>query len=166
MSDIRSLLSEEQLNRSIIHLHKEGLFYVAYERSCYAFYKYIKPFKLSKRYVKSAGQEVVKLGFPSSGLEKLMAGREWEQVSDKHVRITLNENETIEELAYSEWKKAVQMQPGQGGVATEAPKDIQSMEKDSLVRMILSFPLESRTPMDCMNFVCELKRAAINFHIN
>ena len=34
MSDIKSLLSEENLNYQKIHLHKEGLFYVAYERSC------------------------------------------------------------------------------------------------------------------------------------
>lgn len=166
MSDIKSLLSEEQTNSRKIHLHKEGLFYVAYERSCYAFHCFIKPFKLSKRFVKSACQEVVKLGFPSSVLEKLMADREWEQLTDKHVAIPLRDDETIDELAYSEWKKAVPMQSGQGGIATEAPKDIQRMGNDSLARMILSFPLESRTPMDCMNFVCELKRAAINYHIN
>ena len=34
MPDIKSLLSEEQLGGQTIHLHKEGLFYVAYERSC------------------------------------------------------------------------------------------------------------------------------------
>ena len=34
MSDIKLLLSEENLNYQKIHLHKEGLFYVAYERSC------------------------------------------------------------------------------------------------------------------------------------
>lgn len=131
----------------MIHLHKEGLFYVAYEHSCYAFHRYIKPFKPSKRYVKSAGQEVVKLGFPSSGLEKLMADREWEKVTDKHVAIPLNDDETIDEQAYSEWKKSVPVQSNQGKIASEAPKDVQRTESERLVRMVLAFPLENRTPM-------------------
>ncbi len=75
MSDVKSILSLEASNQYVIHLHKEGLFYVAYERSCYAFHRYIKPFKLAKRFVKSVGQEVVKLGFPVSSLEKLIGGK-------------------------------------------------------------------------------------------
>lgn len=113
MPDIKSLLSEEQLGGQIIHLYKEGLFYVAYERSCYAFHHYIKPFKLSKRYVKSVGQEVVKLGFPSSGLEKLMDGRTYEQLSERHVAIPLSADETIDEQAFSAWKESITAHPRQ-----------------------------------------------------
>ena len=147
----------------MIHLHKEGLFYVAYERSCYAFHRYIKPFKLSKRYVKSAGQEVVKLGFPSSGLEKLMEGRIYEHITDKRVAVTLKEEETIDETAFSEWKKNIEMQPPKiTTVSAPQLQDAHKFESDRLIRMILTFPLESRTPMDCMNFVSELKRTIMN----
>ena len=103
MSSIQSILSEESVLSRKIFLHKEGLFYVAYERSCYAFHRYIKPFKLTKRFVKSVGQEVVKLGFPVSSLEKLLQGCRYEKTSEKLITVFLNDDELINEQDFSVW---------------------------------------------------------------
>ncbi len=166
MSDIKSLLSEEDINSRFIHLHKEGLFYVAYEHSCYAFHHYIKPFKVSKRFVKLAGQEVVKLGFPSSNFEKLMSGRNYEQLTEKHVTIPLTDEEMINEAAFSEWKKALPMQERKGMTQLECQSQEDGItDSDSLARMILSFPLESRTPMECMYFLSDLKKTVMNLQV-
>ena len=35
----------EKAEKGLIFLYREGLFYVAYEQSCYAFHKFIRQFK-------------------------------------------------------------------------------------------------------------------------
>ena len=54
---IDEIVSMESDYMPVIRLHKEGIFYVAYEQSCYAFYQYIKPFKVKSRYIKEVRGE-------------------------------------------------------------------------------------------------------------
>lgn len=50
----------------VIHLHREGIFFRAYELSAYYWHRLVVPnFRLHKRYYKTIGQEVVYLGFPT-----------------------------------------------------------------------------------------------------
>ena len=51
----------------LVHLWKEGVFWVAYEQSAYLVSQ-VKKLKPTKKYVKTAGREVVSVGFPSSVL--------------------------------------------------------------------------------------------------
>ena len=47
-----------------IYLHKEGLFWRAYEYSAYAFIKNIKQYNAKKKFIKKVGSEIVFNGFP------------------------------------------------------------------------------------------------------
>ena len=75
MADKKTIIEWEKCDKGVIYLYEEGIFYVAYEQSCYAFHKYIRQFKVKKRFVKKVGQDVVSLGFPVSSAEKLLEGR-------------------------------------------------------------------------------------------
>ena len=50
---------------SEIHLWKEGVFWVAYEQSAYAVWL-LKKYRPTRKFIKSAGMEVVCIGFPQS----------------------------------------------------------------------------------------------------
>ena len=94
MSSLLTFLSVELNNSGTLYFYREGVFYKAYEQSAYLFVKYVKPFQVKKRFVKSVKQEV----------------------------------------ASERWRA-----------------DIPLMQ----VRM---FPIEAKTPLDCMLFLSEIKK--------
>jgi len=51
-------------------LHREGIFYKCYNEDAMVFVKQIKPYKVLSKFIKSAGEEVLSIGFPVSELEK------------------------------------------------------------------------------------------------
>ena len=57
--------------------------------------------------MKSVGQEVVKLGFPVSSLEKLIGGREYEKTYERTITVHLHDGELIDGQYFSNWKSAV-----------------------------------------------------------
>ncbi len=50
-------------DKTIFTLHREGLFYNCYNEDIMVFAQSVKAYKLSGRYVKSVGAEVLSLGF-------------------------------------------------------------------------------------------------------
>ena len=68
MSNLQEILALEQENQSSIYFYREGVFYKAYEQSAYLFVKYVRPFQVKKRHVKSVKQDVVFVGFPTNSL--------------------------------------------------------------------------------------------------
>ena len=51
-------------------LFKEGLFYKCYNQDAMVFVKRVKNYKVSSKYVKSAGEGVYSVGFPVGEVEK------------------------------------------------------------------------------------------------
>lgn len=68
MSNLKEILHKESENTHTLHFYREGVFFKAYEHSAYLFVKYVKPFMVKKRFVKSVNQEVVSIGFPTNSL--------------------------------------------------------------------------------------------------
>ncbi len=69
---IKDILHLEKSNFNTIILHKEGMFYRAYEKSAYLFTLYIKAYKVVKKFYKNVNTEVVYLGFPTNCLENIL----------------------------------------------------------------------------------------------
>ncbi len=69
---IKAILQIEQKNTNSIFLHKEGLFWRAYERSAYLFTLHIKVYQITKKFYKNVNSEVVYLGFHSNSLEQIL----------------------------------------------------------------------------------------------
>lgn len=59
-----------RLIKKIVTFFKEGLFYKCYNEDAMVFVQKIKEYKVSSKFIKSIGAEVLSLGFPVSEVEK------------------------------------------------------------------------------------------------
>ncbi len=67
----QEIYEAEQQNYGKIILHKEGVFWVAYERSAYLFHTNVRHFRISRRFIKTIQKEIISLGFPQAVLPSL-----------------------------------------------------------------------------------------------
>ena len=65
----KEIIELEQVNRDKIHLFQEGSFWIAYERSAMRFVRSVRPYKVTKKEIKSLGASIASLGFPISALD-------------------------------------------------------------------------------------------------
>lgn len=104
------ILEKDRLFPDYIILYQEGMFYKAYERSAFLVYNYIFPFKLSKKFVKVVGQDVISLGFPIKTLPKWMAGREQRLAPDGlAVYSKAKAKEEFTDDEFNNWKETVEV---------------------------------------------------------
>ena len=140
MPSINEILEiESQNNGSFILLYPEGMFYKAYERSAWLACMYLGNLLVKKRYIKKVQQDVVSVGFPKSSIEKWAGGRKI-RTMDNYVMIILDDSEIQEysDEIFHKWKDS-------------------GNESEEIYDRILSFPIENKTPMECMIFLSELK---------
>ncbi|WP_300704617.1 hypothetical protein [Bacteroides sp.] len=148
----------ENGNQNTIILLREGIFWKAYERSAYAFFMQIHPYKPTRKWVISVKQDIVSLGFPMSSADTIL----------KDAKILLKQADSIvlsalpviaEEV--EGWKQNLPMilpdskQVPQKSDLFVAPK---SAIYEQLANNIRGFNLESKTPVECMLFLMEQKR--------
>ncbi|MBQ6208415.1 MAG: hypothetical protein IJK42_01390 [Prevotella sp.] len=155
MAEIKDIIHRESTNTHEVHLYKEGVFLVAYERSCYAFQRYIHKYQIKCRYVKKVSDYVVSLGFPASSKESVLDGREWKD-EGAYIALRLCGDEAIEEEEFRKWKASVPMEQRPASQAL-SPQCGNGME--DIIMQIRRFPLETKTPMDCMLFLVKLKES-------
>ena len=58
--------------RGVIHLHREGSFFRAYELSAYLSCRFLHEFKVNKRAFNGIEKPVAYIGFPETSLDKWM----------------------------------------------------------------------------------------------
>jgi hypothetical protein len=159
--NILRIIQLEQENRRHIHLHKEGSFWKAYERSAYLFVECIKPYKTKLRYYRNINMKVISTGFPDVALAGLIDKRKIDLQSETNISIDMEKN--LDEAAFNEWKsKAVllnslvekEMQPKE----RKREKESNGNEDSHLRTVIRSFPTADRTPMECMQFLVEIQK--------
>mgnify|MGYP002852209876 CR=1 FL=1 len=177
MAGIRDILETERSRATCddwrkIHLFQEGSFYRAYEASAWLCHRYISQFRVTHRHVKGIEQSIAFVGFPVTGLEKRVPeGAHVEEVGEKHLALVLpstcvSGDADAQVDAFGEWK---QQQPMSEAKKTDEDKDRgkKRLDPDSetmpqslsaIVRQVLSYPVESRSPIDCMLFLSEVKR--------
>lgn len=161
MSSLSALLSRERANSGTLYFYREGVFYKAYEQSAYLFVKYVKPFQVKKRFVKSVKQEVVSIGFPTNSLYNYFS-KEQVVEHDNEARVELDKKIDVGE--FERWRAdiplmeelphriAMNITQGNSALLTAtAPEKQVAMQ----VRM---FPIEAKTPLDCMLFLSEIKK--------
>lgn len=166
MNRIDDILYSESSNTHFIRLYREGIFYKAYERSAYAFVTGVQPFMVKKRFVKSVGRAVVSIGFPTEGLHKHFAPERVKKF-ENGVEIELGYDIDIE--AFETWEKGIALTPevsktkvaattpGATATAVGAPPMASCTEQEAVMK-IRMYPIEGKTPLDCMLFLSELKK--------
>jgi len=141
-------------NPADLHLFKEGVFWVAYEHNAYFIWK-MKGYKPNKKFIKSIQQEVVSVGFPENVLQtqfldfQLQYGTRY--ISENHILIEIG-NQT-DQNEFQKWKNALKNTNNTNQISINT---LLQNEK-TLAEQILHFDLSNATPIDCMNFINQLK---------
>ena len=177
MAQLKDILEIEwkripQGPHNIIYLFPEGTFYRAYEWSAWLCCRYMNQFKATRREQKTEWKDdttAVFIGFPITSLAKYLP--EDAQVTandDKSVAITLQpavlpETGDAESLAedFRHWKNSVPMaQPKRTSLRDELKGgvEMQPHHLSEVMLRVLSFPIEQKTPMECMAFIAEVKQ--------
>ena len=156
--------SEPEMQR-VIHLFQEGSFYRAYEWSAWLMCRYLHEFKVTHRRMKGIEQTVILIGFPVTSLSKWVAADiERHDVSDKHITFKLPEYVLSDleeggnpEEVFNDWKSNQPIVEK----ATRRPSDALQppvMSLSMIAQRILSFPLEASSPLECYQFLSEIKQ--------
>jgi hypothetical protein len=66
------IIQLESPNATGIHFVLEGNFWHVYERSAFLTYKYLKELKMTRKYIKAVGQDIIYGGFPQNQLDSLI----------------------------------------------------------------------------------------------
>lgn len=172
MASIKEILDFElsrdgaEIQRSI-HLFQEGSFYRAYEWSAWLVCRYIHEFKVTHRKLKGVEQSVAFIGFPVTSLGKWVGENiERHDVADKHILLRLAEDvfsdlggeESMEEV-FVNWKSQQPLveKPTKTGVV--AAKPLPAVISLSVVaQRIMAFPIEKKSPIECYQFISEIKQ--------
>lgn len=177
MSQLKEILSIEQEHSSleqyaVIHLFREGTFYRAYEWSAWLCCRYMNQFKSTRREQKTELKDdttAVFIGFPITSLAKyLPEGAQVVTNDDKSVAVTLQaavlpETGNAESLAedFRHWKNSVPLaQPKRTSLREELKGGVEMHPHhlSEVMLRVLSFPVEQKTPMECMAFIAEVKQ--------
>lgn len=173
MAKLQDILTVEQdrpdpQSQRVVHLFQEGTFLRAYEWSAWLCCRYLNEFKATRRQLKNSDQTFVFIGFPETSLEKYnVNGIEIQTVQDKMVDLILPvtlASQDLTEQDFENWKQSVPLAESkkkepvgslaQGGTVHFA----QPITLTTVLHAILEFPLERKTPFDCMTFVADLKQ--------
>lgn len=155
------LCNEEQKAWNEMLFYKEGVFYVAYEKSAWLFCRKIHSFRATRKFIKSVGQDVVSIGCPEKSLLRLTETTCLRNDKDGIVSFTVIMDEPLDESDFEEWKSATLY-------IHESEKKPVSRGGDSCIgeqwlrECILNYPIENKTPIDCMLFMAELKKELMN----
>jgi len=145
----------ECCNKDSIHLHKDGLFWRAYEVSAYHFVSHIKEYRPIKKYYKVVQGDVVYIGFPASVKEDVKdicieKRYNLEYLSDKHMVILTN----FETSGFISWKDSILIQH-----KNVSPLQIQNNNTGkSILTEIATYPLALKTPMEAQQFLHDIQK--------
>ena len=135
-------------------------------------HRYVCEFKLTHRAIKNSDDTFVYLGFPIESLSKYLPDVQLQLDEDEHQLIELSPG-TLPEVGaeqwqtdFGHWKQSVPL--------TEAAKKqkLQRLRQDEeteafgtglhcmsgVLKEILAFPLERKSPLECMQFLMEIKQ--------
>ncbi|MBQ6204191.1 MAG: hypothetical protein IJK46_08885 [Prevotella sp.] len=155
-----------------VHLHREGSFLRAYDWSAWLCCRFLHDFKVNKRKFKDVDNPVAYIGFPDTSLGKWMPEGAVQRVeSEKHLVVELPElmfTDSAEAMsaAYAEWKEGIPLtesNPGlrkRGGKGTVVDDDIDesTVTLTAIMQRVLAFPIESKSPIESMTFLADIKR--------
>ena len=102
----KDFIRAEAENTDRIILYREGLFWKAYERSAFAVCTQIRPFKPTKRSLKTlGGGELISIGFPSSTEDRVLDGLT--RLETEPDRLVLSARRPVVVAEFEAWKASV-----------------------------------------------------------
>ncbi len=129
----------------------DGNFYAAYERSAFLATRLLPPLKVTCRFRKAVEQAVAQVGFPASSLPKFATSLRLEQ-QEGMLLLLLPDDISFKKEEFKVWKLSLPIaQQGDGPHPS-------AKSQGAIIESILAYPLESRTPIEAMLFLADLKK--------
>ena len=166
-------------NPNEIRLYKEGIFWVAYEQSAYYVWQK-KGYKATKKMIKTLGKEIVSVGFPPSSYKTFKHTINTVLEKDEEYFKVFSLDKAIDMEAFQRWKDNLPLTPSKGGgdernnlysespsqmagicLYTPSPPPLEGVGgrlENEIFYKLYDFPLENKTPMECMVFLSEIKK--------
>lgn len=176
MAGIKDILEIERSRKDSddfrkIHIFQEGSFYRAYQFSAWLCTMYMKDFKVTHRQMKGIDESVCFVGFPVTSLEKWAPqDSQTEQIAEKHqcIILSIENGDGLQMMQqYEEWKTSLPLAEPKDrdmakadGMAKQPAANRQTLF--SVAQQILSYPIESKSPIECMLFLSEVKCSLAN----
>lgn len=114
---------------------------------------------VKKQFVKSVNREVVSIGFPTNSIHNYF---ESGKILEKENEAELAINKCITTADFEKWRENIKVAPAKEvsakAISLSAPSDYAENE-ESIILKIKIFPIESKTPLDCMLFLSDLKKS-------
>lgn len=161
---------KELVDYSTIYLVSEGTFYRAYEWSAWLCHRYVSEFKVTHRQIKNTEESVVFVGFPITSLERYVPeNASVVEMEDKVIALILQENIwgdgfNLEESQadFTNWKSCVPLAKSKTSkskiVKNEDDNSVKVESIEDVIRCILAYPIEQRTPLETMLFLSQVKQ--------
>ncbi len=154
-----SLKYEGEAGPGVVRLVQSGEFVRAYERSAWRFYCCISKYKVIRMYSKRLQREVFFLGFPASKLLELADGRVCTK-TDFGWDVALKEGEAPAEEGYEAWTREVPVEAASRAAEAALPPSAREVEA-AVCRKIRGWPLETKSPVEALVFLSEMRKLLI-----
>lgn len=152
----QEILEREDARSTTIHLYKEGIFWKAYEYSAYRFVFGILKCKPKKQRFKETSTEMIHIGFPLTSLDTHQDS--FRLISKDENTCTIEPVDFLPQMTFEEWKNSIETTVSNNkGANLMLPKGT-SLTDEYIINKVRSFNIESKTPMDCMMFLVDLKK--------
>lgn len=153
--NVKDIVRLEETNQNKIYLIKEGLFLKAFEHSAWFLFTNIKKFKPMKRSLKVLnGKTLVSVGFPSNLLPSLLKG--FNYVVKDNDMTEVDGEFAFDIVAFESWKNSVELAKKCDKIDKKTTS-ISGTGEDILIKKILEFDMLTSTPLDCFNFISDIK---------
>ena len=173
MSQLKEILQIEIERNTLeqctaIHLFREGTFYRAYEWSAWLCQRFFPELKVTHRLLKS-GDDIVFVGFPLTSIDRYTPqGATIAPTGENSIDIILPADvlpaDAKTEMLAGDFTNWIQSQPLTEASKkkveesrVEAARNAHPRLTDVMLR-ILAFPIEQRSPMECMVFLADMKK--------
>lgn len=163
---LSSILSLEDSSDVKIYLHREGLFWKAYERSAFLLLRETgKKYQVKCRQMKATGDIVRSVGFPDSVLHQLFpadALHELAQAAEEgaHCQSLWIESSHADLSDFAAWRAkhdVEELNTDSANKSSVADSQVVNDTTALVMQRLSAFDLANSTPMDCLRFVASLK---------
>jgi hypothetical protein len=148
-------------NEWVLTLFKEGLFYKCFNEDAMVFTQRVRNYKITSKYVKSIGEQVLSIGFPTNEIEKNKTtleaiknaiGASSFKIEDQFIEFNL-----VEQIKLN-FQEFLKIQNAKIEVISAVKNKKEETSNELLLKSIKEFDLVNSTPMQCILFIQELKK--------
>ena len=148
---------ENEKPEGVIRLVASNGFYRAYNKSAFLFHRVIAQHKVTRKFAKNLGLEIVYVGFPVDRLLERIGGRSHKK-TDFGYDVELAEGELPDMAEYEAWRKTVPTEPASRGDLAALPRGGEELRR-AVCERIATWPMETKSLLESVEFLAGLKKA-------